>query len=241
MGTKPAKPEWAMKLELLRQELGFSQAALAKCLHVSAMATSRWERGVNQPNADMYIELGKMAGSPGCWYFWEKAGLHKEDVAAVMEAAPAPRAPKKHVIPSAGLKNSKEMSDLCALPLYTKERDATLPRNQREHAESFVAPRSWCPNPEKTFCMRMSGEQMTPMLRTGNIFAVDESERGMEALVGKIVLAAHPDHGVLVSWLQKYGATMVLVPENHQVQPTYIHEGDWQMLGRVLWWLAQAP
>lgn len=74
------RPEWAARIERLRDRLQLSQTELAGKLHVSAMAISRWERGVNEPPADGWISLGKLAGSDGCWYFWERAGLSRNDV-----------------------------------------------------------------------------------------------------------------------------------------------------------------
>jgi DNA-binding transcriptional regulator YiaG len=75
-----SRPEWAGRIEHLRYQLGLSQTALAQRLKVSAMAVSRWERGVNQPPAACYISLGKLAGRPECWYFWQRAGLSKQDL-----------------------------------------------------------------------------------------------------------------------------------------------------------------
>ena len=77
---KLARPEWTIGIERLRESLGISQAELARRLHVSPMAVSRWERGINEPTSSVYIELGKMAGAPQCWYFWELAGLTREDI-----------------------------------------------------------------------------------------------------------------------------------------------------------------
>src|SRR5438270_2014219 len=82
---KSSRPDWADELEELRLQLGLSQAALARKLNVSAMAPSRWERGVNQPPADVFVELGKLAGNKKCWYFWGRAGLRKSDVNAVLQ------------------------------------------------------------------------------------------------------------------------------------------------------------
>lgn len=83
--AKLAKPEWALKIERLRNRLGLSQTALARKLNVSAMAISRWERGVNEPSANCYIHLGKLAGRSECWFFWERAGLAKADVKRALE------------------------------------------------------------------------------------------------------------------------------------------------------------
>lgn len=79
-GVKLAHPEWARKIQDLRHKLGLSQTAFADLLRVSAMAVSRWERGINKPPGEAYIALGKLAGSPDCWYFWEKTGLKRSDL-----------------------------------------------------------------------------------------------------------------------------------------------------------------
>src|SRR5689334_5590407 len=79
------RPDWATRIERLRDRLQFSQTELARKLHVSAMAISRWERGVNEPPSHSYIALGKMAGIDGCWYFWERAGITKADVRRMLD------------------------------------------------------------------------------------------------------------------------------------------------------------
>ena len=79
------RPDWAARIERLRDRLQFSQTELARKLHVSAMAISRWERGVNEPPSHSYIALGKLAGIDGCWYFWERAGITKADARRMLD------------------------------------------------------------------------------------------------------------------------------------------------------------
>ena len=79
-GAKLAHPEWARKIQDLRHKLKLSQTGFAEVLQVSAMAVSRWERGINEPPGQVYVALGKLAGSPDCWYFWERAGLKRSDL-----------------------------------------------------------------------------------------------------------------------------------------------------------------
>ncbi len=87
-GTKVARsrPEWAIRIERLRTKVGLSQPGLAERLGVSAMAVSRWERGINEPPTRCYLALGKLAGAPECWYFWQCAGLSKEDLLNALRA-----------------------------------------------------------------------------------------------------------------------------------------------------------
>ena len=82
--AKLARPEWAVRIEKLRGRLQLSQTEFARKLDVSAMAVSRWERGINEPPANVYLALGKLCGQDGCWYFWERAGITKSDVRRAM-------------------------------------------------------------------------------------------------------------------------------------------------------------
>src|SRR5438552_15741159 len=66
--------------------MAVSQSELGKQLNSSAMAVSRWERGVQQPPANIYIQLGNITGDPECWYFWGRAGLHSGDLMRVLPA-----------------------------------------------------------------------------------------------------------------------------------------------------------
>jgi SOS-response transcriptional repressor LexA len=245
MSTK-ARPEWADRLERLRQTLGISQAGLARRLHVSAMAPSRWERGINEPPAEIYIQLGKMVGEPACWYFWEKAGLKKVDVLAVstrtkknaatkMAVAPTPSA----VIPSVGLRNTPTTTHMCAIPLYTTSAEGKIDRDNT--AEVITAPKDWCKHPDDTYCIRLRNETMAPVLRDGTIVAVDQRERDKTKLDGKMVLASHPQKGIVIHWLQRVNGAEMLVPENREHPAIYLAEGSWALLGKVVWWIAKAP
>jgi DNA-binding transcriptional regulator YiaG len=77
-------PKWAARIKKLRLRLGWSQAALAQQLQCSSMSVSRWERGMNEPPAQCYLELGKLAGKPDCWLFWQRVNLSKDDVRSLL-------------------------------------------------------------------------------------------------------------------------------------------------------------
>lgn len=245
-----ARPEWADRLERLRQTLGISQAGLAKRLHVSAMAPSRWERGINEPPAEIYIQLGKMVGEPACWYFWEKAGLKKSDIAAVMNRGTRPAARHRvtpgpvQIIPSQKLKHVKKTSPVCAVPLYSTSHPIGVETSNAIHREPIdfvVAPKEWCKNQDEIFCLRMSGQKMSPCLKEGYIVAIDGSQTDASRLDGKLVAASHPQRGMVVHWYQRMGKSDLLVPENRDFPPIYLAEGGWTILGKVVWWIAKAP
>jgi transcriptional regulator with XRE-family HTH domain len=251
--VKPARPVWAGRIEKFRQEMGMSQAALAKRLNVSAMAPSRWERGINQPPASVYIKLGKLAaGSPNSWFFWERAGIRKSDIEGLLPGPENDRAeaahPKIQILftgKKASLDSRNKNRNLLAIPLYSTTPAVGIPKptdiHREEPVEFVVAPVGWCPHPEHTICLRLGGNTMSPILEQGSIFAVDEADKDPETLEGKMVLATHEDCGLMVHWYQRYGHTQMLVPENKDHPPIYIENGDWKIVGKVLWWLSKAP
>jgi DNA-binding transcriptional regulator YiaG len=60
--TSDSKFEWAKRILALRRRLKMSQSDLGKQMNASAMAVSRWERGVQEPPANVYIQLGNLTG-----------------------------------------------------------------------------------------------------------------------------------------------------------------------------------
>src|SRR5580658_8746076 len=84
--TRDSKIEWARRIIALRRRLQMSQSELGKQMNASAMAVSRWERGAQEPPANVYIQLGNLTGDPECWYFWGQAGLSSDDLMRVMPA-----------------------------------------------------------------------------------------------------------------------------------------------------------
>jgi len=66
---KTALPEWSRKIETLRRRLSHSQGTLGNELNTSPMTVSRWERGAQELSADMYIQLGNLAGDPNAGIF----------------------------------------------------------------------------------------------------------------------------------------------------------------------------
>ena len=75
--------EWASRVIAFRRRMGVSHSELGKQLNSSAMAVSRWERGLQEPPANIYIQLGNIPADPESWYFGGRAGLHSGDLMCV--------------------------------------------------------------------------------------------------------------------------------------------------------------
>src|SRR5437868_12120222 len=120
---RPEDPNvgWASRLIALRRRMGVSQSELGKQLNSSAMAISRWERGAQEPPANIYIQLGNITGDPECWYFWGRAGLHSDDLMRVLPAVRSrlqkERLPALQIVQAGAHRMRKKGSHLVAIPV----------------------------------------------------------------------------------------------------------------------------
>src|SRR2546428_2656453 len=150
--------EWASRIIALRRRMGVSQTELGKQLNSSAMAISRWERGAQEPPANIYIQLGNITGDPECWYFWGRAGLHSGDLMRVLPAVRTrlqkERLPALQIVQAARHRLRKKGSHLVATTGLPgggathggKGRPESCLRHQQPETV-LAAPSSWCPNP----------------------------------------------------------------------------------------------
>src|SRR5260370_27279844 len=176
-----AKAEWAARITALRSHLGISQSDLGKRLNVSAMAVSRWERGTQEPPANVYIQLGNMTGEPECWYFWGRAGLHSQDLMRVLPAVRTrlrkDRLPNLQLV-EAGARRAPRSSNnrLVAIPVlpvvaatHGGKGDPADALEQVGPEAIFAAPRQWCPNPAYTSCIIGRRPSSMTVLHDGDI------------------------------------------------------------------------
>ena len=245
-------PAWSQRINAVRRRLTHSQGELARKLNTSAMAVSRWERGAQEPPADLYIQLGNLAGDPECWYFWERAGLHSADIMRVLPAMRA-RSSKQQIsqnlrIIHTGATRLTDEKQVVVVPVFpirggTPHLQEDEIANLGEAAAETViaAPSDWCPNPAYTSCFRVKGDSMAPMIRDGYVVAVDASQVEHSKLYGKVVMAWHKNEGLIVSRLQNFDGMELLLPDSREFPPiTLTAEHKWRVMGKVLWWVGSA-
>ncbi len=247
-----ALPEWALKIEGVRQKRKLTQADFGRQFGVSAMAVSRWERGVAEPPGETYIRLGNLADESLCWFFWKRAGLRLSDVMRVLPSAERRLADSR--IPSVsfvragvGRKHSWKKASLVAIPFLPVQAGTPgSPGDNIDLAEIspesvLAAPKEWCPNPVSTICLRVKGNSMSPLILDGYIVAVDTSDIEPDSLVGQIVVASHEEKGLLVSRLIRFDHTDALVSDQREYEALPAAAGsDWRIVGKVLWWTGRA-
>ncbi len=237
-GAKLARPEWAEKIEKLREKLNLNQASLARLLHVSPMAVSRWERAVNEPEAGYYIQMGTLAGEPDCWYFWQRAGLPSSDLMRALRRNENPG--------TAGSPATKESGNaLHPVPLVNVSVSTSGPGDNEPNLEhlpttgTIIVPQEWSQHSLAVKCVHVKGNGMAPLLSNGSIAAVDLSQFDRTRLYGQIVLLWHKDHGLKIHRLQKFGESEVLMSEDKGQTPAFTLDRNWRLLGKIVWWLSR--
>lgn len=250
----PKLPMWAEKVGQLRSALRLSQAEFGARLRYSAMAVSRWERGALEPTSEVYIQLGNLANDPDCWFFWERAGLRKADIASRLASERSkqpPPTPFPVEVVSAGTrrKTAAKSAQLFAIPVLDvhasgpHEEGGRVADIARTHSQQLIAATSdWCPHPLNTTCLCVQGNSMDPLIHNGDIVAVDNSQASLSDLNGKIVIASHKRRGLSIARFRKYRDVELLESENRHYEPIQIDKDrSWRIVGKVLWWLRRAP
>jgi SOS-response transcriptional repressor LexA len=250
--NKSGRPAWSLKIENLRRDRQLNQAEFGSQLGISAMAVSRWERGVAEPSGEIYIRLGNLAGDPLCWFFWKQAGLRLSDVTRVLPGVSRrlseTKIPELNFVRAGARANPVlKKESLVAIPFLPVH--AGTPGHEGDNIDLaevspesvLAAPIEWCPNPESTVCLRVKGNSMSPLILDGYIIAVDTSEIENDSLVGEIVVASHKEKGLLVSRLIRFDHTDALVSDQREYGSVPVTPGsEWRILGKVLWWTGRA-
>jgi SOS-response transcriptional repressor LexA len=245
-------PEWATQITALREHLTINQAELARRMECSAMTISRWERGLLQPSAEHFIQLGNLGDKSEAWFFWEKAGIQPAKMAHALSGNSRKKrvdAPALELLRSGAVANSDEkLPQVIGIPLLKGVAGAhgadgdhrslrTMPVT-----EMVGVPASWCPNPAYTNLLRVKGHSMEPLIRHGDVIAVDSYQTERAKLYGKIVIASSHGHGLTVARLRRYDTLEMLEAENREYESVVLSKsGGWRSVGKALWWIAGAP
>lgn len=247
----PGLEEWALQITALRERLGINQAELARRMECSAMTISRWERGLLQPSAEHFIQLGNI-DDKSAWFFWERAGIQPAKMAGALKGSGRKRENEAHLeAAAASRKHARpgKMSETVNLPLLKAVAGTHGVAGDRRSSLRSIpasklvgAPAAWCPNPEYTSLLRVKGRSMEPLIRDRDILAVDSYQTDRNLLYGKVVMATNEQNGLCVSRLRHCASFDLLEGENREHGPVLLNKASgWRIVGRVLWWISAAP
>ncbi|MDM8526249.1 helix-turn-helix domain-containing protein [Desulfococcaceae bacterium HSG8] len=132
--------------------------------------------------------------------------------------------------------------------LLKDEIAAGMPSDIRdEDTEGYClifADKEWIPgDPEQYVCCRVKGDSMYPILKEGDIVAIDHSQRD-PGLLNKQMVAFRYEGGASVKWLSYVKEDRVLgIPENkNNIDSTIClvgEETETGIIGKVAWWWAK--
>lgn len=210
------------------------------------MTVSRWERGLLQPSAEHFIQLGNLGSKNEAWFFWERAGIQPAKmVNALKGASRALKAPGLEGAHAGATAMAHEVVGLRLLKAAIGTHGVQGDRRSLSliPATHIVgAPAPWCPHPGYTSLLRAKGHSMEPLIRENDILAVDSFQTERAELDGKVVIASHEQMGLCVSRLRRYDNLDVLEAENRNFEPVILNKvSGWRIVGRVLWWISAAP
>ena len=246
-------PEWGLQITALRERLGVNQAELARRMECSAMTISRWERGLLQPSAEHFIQLGNLADKNEAWFFWEMGGVRPAKVLEALQASP-----RAQRVDGTLHRPRRDEESQAAKPVRAPFVEIPLlkaaigahgqPGDRRSSLRGIPAssmltvPPSWCPNPGYTSLLRVKGHSMEPTLRHGDLVAVDSFQTERRELYGELVVVSNEEMGLSVSRLRRYDTLDVLEAESRQYEPVILHRATgWRIVGKILWSISASP
>lgn len=250
MKTKPRRtsfPEWALHITALRERLRINQAELARRIQCSAMTISRWERGLLQPSAEHFIQLGNLGNKTEAWFFWEMGGVQPAKIVDALVGSPAKKFDGSSTGSGRDLAASTDgISKLMPIPvLKTVLGTQGTPGDKRSSlrgapsSATFGVPASWCPHPEYTSLLRVKGHSMEPLIHQGDLVAVDSFRTDRSELIGRIIVASSEKTGLCVSRLRRYGSVDILEAEDRGFDSLVLSKTSrWRIIGKVLWWIS---
>ena len=239
-------PDWGLQITALRERLGINQAELARRMECSAMTISRWERGLLQPSAEHFIQLGNLADKNEAWFFWEMGGVRPAKVMEALQTLPraqqasgtSHRPDRRKAQP--GRPAFVEIPMLkAAIGAHGQGGDRKSSLRAIPASAVFTVPASWCPNPAYTSMLRVKGHSMNPVLRHDDLVVVDSFQTERRDLYDQLVVVSHEEKGLSVSRLRRYDTLDVLEAESRQHDPVILNKATgWRIVGKVLWWIS---
>jgi transcriptional regulator with XRE-family HTH domain len=243
-----------LQITALRERIGINQAELARRLECSAMTISRWERGLLQPSAEHFIQLGNLGNQREAWFFWELAGIQPAKMVEALGGTSRTRKPAASISfdiadeDRRALRNKKISGVIPVSVLKTLAGTHGTPGDRRNSLRSIPTseivgvPAAWCPNPNYTSLVPVAGHSMEPAIRDRDIVAVDTYQTERRQLYGKVVMVTTEKNGLSLSRLRHYDSVDVLEADGRQYEPIILKKsGGWRIVGRVLWSISGTP
>jgi transcriptional regulator with XRE-family HTH domain len=249
MSTIDPKNSWkdifAERLQLAIEQRGLTAESAATKMtedgyKISAKMLRDYLGKISTPGAGRVLWFADFFGKSMDWFFGrERDAIRPPDL--TIEKVPR--------LKTYGKFDRLALRNYLPIPLLKDSIAAGLPQEVDEDAvEGWVliyASRDWMPHDAENYtCAHVDGDSMAPILQTGDIVAIDHSDREPANLHNKMV-AFRTNGKVTVKWLRFLPDNKMIIgePENQFMKDTTLYlradEGYEQIVGRVAWWWAK--
>ena len=221
------------------------KSAFARRIGESQSNVSRWEGGRSIPG----FVLAKVAQACNVNPAWLLTGRGEafagrdEEIrgSEVCVVTPSDQRAEAASSDAAYVPTKDQLSDFVVLPLL---RDAAAAGPGRQIREDdiegpAIIHRDWCPHPEHTDYVRVSGDSMEPVIPDRSIVTIDKAQTDPDALLGQVVAVyIVRTESVTIKRLQRDDVDRkryVAVPDNLTLanRPHVLESGD-RIIGRVI-------
>jgi DNA-binding XRE family transcriptional regulator len=217
----------------LRNALQFNREAFARACGVSRISALAWEAGKTSPQPRNWKEMAKLAvkaaPSTALW-FWEKAGIEREDFQYLfpeferLARDSERRIQEKLESPSGDVR----LVPIIRTPLHGEWRVPPSP----EQVEDYLSlPGQWIRTDGHLIAMRVSPEFILPVFGKGDILVIDPSQTNILELNEK---------PVVVAWVPDAGTRAAAESDRRGVPVPEYKKGKWPHLaeGVYVGWLS---
>lgn len=217
------------RFQRLREGLGWTQGRMARVLGVGRTSVTQYEGGQRLPSLRVLMRLAEAVEVDLGWLL---TGRTESRVDLMDLPQPVVHFPARQEDRPEGF----HPADYYAVPLLSDPVAAGAPLISTDLVEEWawihvsqVGQRS------NLAALRVEGDSMSPLIRDGDIIAIDRDDRFPPG-----VFAVRVDEGVTVKHVKLKGDALLLIPENrdHEERLVTIPEGgrmDDLILGRAVW------
>jgi len=230
------------RLKSARNELGLSQAAIAKELGLPQSTLADYELDKYPVQHDMCLAIEYKFGINHDWIL---TGKGERFLASPPQPAGGPTVRRPIIITDKAelerLDTLEGRDRYYAVPYMRDAAAAGAGRIVEDDVEGYcIIHERAAPRPQNLCCVRVSGESMAPALTDGSIVAVDVTRLNPRQVEGRIVCAHASDDEVVIKRLRLRGRYALLFSDNedqHKFPPIIVDLEEQKdfLIGQVVW------
>lgn len=223
------KTQISVRLRQIRLELFGEHGGpeLARRLDIPARTWYNYETGVTVP-AEVMLSFIDQTSLNTAWLLTGEGPVFRNDRSNALEPTTTPLQWIRRGLEQLELESQARDQSFKALSAYldaeAEKEFVSLPILELEETPGFADTRlaqrdvfkyyrPWVPHPENSFCLFVEDSAMEPLLKSGSLVVVDQTQKTLGQRQGKILLALDPKGVPIIRRLQQAGEFWVLLTD----------------------------